>query len=248
MSHLKDEIDANRSKFFDRWTSESCKNWQSLKENAVFTDSYRRLTAIQAIKMHIVVKNYSQGSAEFFHEAHNDALIAHVNASIGSWRTALQSLRSVIENVLCAIYYNDHPIELELWESGQFVVGFSELIKYMEKHPRLSSTPRTVSGLEIIQSEYGTLSKAVHGSAAGFRMTDSLTNVLLWSDDPKKASMWSTREKKTVEGLLLLLIALHSPLLEGARLPGLREVIGLGVSTASRKLLKSHLKVSIPAP
>ena len=152
---------------------------------------------------------------------------------------ALQSLRSCIENVLCAIYYNDHPIELELWGAGEFIIGFSELMKYMERHPRLSTVDVPLRGLDILKGEYATLSKAVHGSAENFRMTDPASTVLLWSADPVKASMWSTRERMTIEGIVLLLVALHHSLLQGARLTLLRDVLGFALSAARRRQLKN---------
>ena len=125
--------------------------------------------AIQAIKTDLIVPCYAAGSAAFFFEAHNDALVSHVSASTGAWRSALQALRSCIENTLAAVYYNDHPIELELWQSSRFMLGFSELLGYMEKHPRLSPLGVQLSGLAAMKTEYATLSKAVHASAANFR-------------------------------------------------------------------------------
>src|SRR4051812_49353560 len=111
MSQLRDEIDANRASFFNNWTREAKKNWTALAKDKAFTESYRRLTSLQALKTLVVESQYSQQSAQFFCEAHNDALVSHVSASIGAWRSSLQALRSCIENSLCATYYRDHPIE-----------------------------------------------------------------------------------------------------------------------------------------
>src|ERR1700722_12137427 len=166
MPLLQDEIDANHAAFFRDWTGQAAKNWVALSKNDVFRDSYRRLTALQAIKTHLVVApRYTAASAAFFSEAHNDGLVSHVGASTGAWRSALQALRSCIENVLCAVYYRDHPVELELWGRGKFVIGFTELMRYAERHPQLSSIGGQISGLDTLRSEYETLSKAVHGSA-----------------------------------------------------------------------------------
>ncbi len=248
MPQLQNEIDANHAAFFKDWTTQAVKNWKSLQSNSAYQASYRRLSALQALKSHLVVPTYSKPSAAFFFEAHNDALVSHVNASVGAWRASLQSLRSCIENALCAAYYHEHPIELELWGSGKFIIGLTELLKYFEKHPRLSRLPENVSGLGHLRAEYATLSKAVHASAVNFRMTDPVSNVLLWNTDPVKASMWSSREKRTIEGICLLMTCLHSTRLQGTQLTPLRDVLGFSLSAASRTQLKQCLSVIIPAP
>ena len=246
MPLLEREIDANQGAFFSDWTAAASHNWNALKGNEVYTDSYRRLTALQAIKAHLIVPHYSPGSAAFFFEAHNDALVSHVAAATGAWRSALQSLRSCIENVLCAIYYNEHPIELELWEGGQFRIGVTDLIRYMERHPHISALGTQLTGLEAINGEYATLSKAVHASAVNFRMTDSASTVLLWSADPIQARMWSTREKRTVEGLSLLMVCLHKMSLEGTKLTPLRNVLRFSIGTSKRRGLRKRLLINIP--
>jgi hypothetical protein len=246
MPQLQNEIDANQAKFFKGWTSQAVKNWKALGKNDIYKASYRRLCAIQAIKTELVVPHYMPGSAAFFFEAHNDALVSHVSASIGAWRSALQALRSCEENTLAAIYYNDHPIELELWEAGKFQISFSDLLKYAEKHPRLSRFGSQTTGLDTIHTEYSTLSKAVHASAANFRMTDAISNVLLWNTDQVKLSMWATRERRVIEGISLVMACLHSNLLQGTALTQLRNVLHFSISSNNRKRLKESAKVTIP--
>jgi hypothetical protein len=246
MPQLENEIDTNHATFFKDWTAQATKNWKALGKNEIYKSSYRRLCAFQALKIHLVVPHYSVGSAAFFFEAHNDTLVSHVSASVGAWRSALQALRSCEENVLNAIYYNDHPIELELWETGRFVIGFSDLLRYAERHPRLSPLGLQSTGLATLHSEYATLSKAVHASAANFRMTDNISNVLLWNADPVKLSMWATRERKVIEAVSLLMVCLHSSLLQGTALTPLRNVLHFSVSSTNRKRLKQSVRVTIP--
>jgi len=248
MSQLQNEIDANHAAFFKDWTGQAARNWKTLEKTPAYQTSYRRLSALQALKSYLVVPHYSKASAAFFFEAHNDALVSHVNASVGAWRASLQALRSCIENALCSAYYNEHPIELELWETGKFIIGLTELLRYFEKHPRLSSLGENVSGLGHLRTEYATLSKAVHASAVNFRMTDPISDVLLWNTDPVKASMWSTREKRTIEGICLLMVCLHSGRLQGTQLTSLRDVLGFSLSASSRTQLKQSLSVIIHSP
>ncbi|WP_262048199.1 hypothetical protein [Bradyrhizobium sp. Bra78] len=248
MSQLQKEIDANHAAFFKDWTLQAAKNWKTLQKHPAYEASYRRLSAIQALKAYLVVPTYSKPSAAFFFEAHNDTLVSHVNASVGAWRASLQSLRSCIENALCAAYYNEHPVELELWGEGKFIIGLTELLRYFEKHPRLSKLAENVSGLGYLRAEYATLSKAVHASAANFRMTDPVSDVLLWDPDPVKAAMWSAREKRTIEGVCLLLTCLHSERLQGTQLTPLRDALSFSLSASSRTLLKQAVSVIIQSP
>ena len=114
MTITEQEINANYEEFYADWTTQIEKNWNDLKKLPVFLESYRRICALNAIKKILVIPNSRKDSADFFLEAHNDAVVSHVSASFGSWRSSLQSLRSIIENSLCSIYYNDHPVELQL--------------------------------------------------------------------------------------------------------------------------------------
>jgi hypothetical protein len=248
MSQLSDEIDANRTAFFKSWTAEAPKNWAALESNNALIESYRRLAALQALKSSVIARSYSKESAAFFSEAHNDALVSHVNASVGSWRSALQALRSCIENVLRTIYYNEHPVEYELWEMGEFLISFSELIKYAERHPKIRGVPKQLTGIEALKSEYATLSKAVHSSAAKFRMTGPASGILLWSTDAARASMWNTRERKVIEAASLLLLCFHRKQFEGTGMTPQRNVLYFCLSTASRQRLRTALKINIPTP
>lgn len=247
MSLLEREVDLNFCRFSADWTSQIESNWLALGQQKVFSESYRRISAINALKATLVVPNYSAESSAFFLEAHNDLLVSHVTASCGSWRAALQSLRSSLENTVCAIYYNDHPVEFTLWSEGKFRIGFSDLYGYLTKHPTIARSRLEVSGLDIIQAEYATLSKAVHASATNFRMTEN-SSVLLWNTDPIRANMWASREKKVVEGISLLLVALFRDELTGAKHSSLRDVLYFAISPAKRSLLKSELRITVSKP
>jgi hypothetical protein len=247
MPALENELDANQSSFFVDWTQQASANWNALRALPVYKKSYRHIAGLQALKNSIVIPNYDPEAAAFFFEAHNDAVVSHVSASIGAWRSALQALRSCIENVLCAVYYKDHPIERQLWAQSKFVIGFTELLRYCEQHPMLASPGPGVNGLELLKKEYSVLSKAVHASATNFRMTDGAASVLLWSTDGVRASMWATREQRTIEGICLLLICLHSNEFQGARLMGIKEVMSLVISANKRNTLKRKLHITLPS-
>lgn len=72
-------------------------------------NGYSRLTVLQAFRGHIL-NQMTDGAKGFFTEAQSDGLTSQVLICSGMGRSALKSLRSLIENLLRSIYYNDHPI------------------------------------------------------------------------------------------------------------------------------------------
>ncbi len=245
MTPLEQEIENNHQAFLKDWTAQAEKNWAKLGGKEQFVASYGRLSCLNAIQHTLVLPKFSSTSAAFFLEAQNDALVSHVNANVGSWRAALQSLRSCIENVFNALYYSEHPVELELWSQGKFRIWFQELHKYMASHPRISGIDAGASGLDDLKVEYETLSKAVHASATSFRMTDGASKVLLWSTDDAKLGAWSTREKRVVEAICALLTCFFASDLQGARNAQLRTMLVRVTRPGRRVAFRQALKVNI---
>lgn len=245
MSTLEHELAANFLEFRTDWTAQASANWKALELLDVYEKSYRKIACLHALKNEIVVSNFNGGSAAFFLEAHNDALVSHVNASFGAWRSSLQALRSCIENSLNAIYYKDHPVELELWSKGTFRIGFTDLVGYMQRHPKFSPFDNTKTGLQFLQDEYATLSRAVHASATDFRMTQSASAILLWDVDKARAGMWAAREAKVIEGICLVFAFLFSEKMMGTQLSNLRSMLSFAVSDSKRAILKKELKIII---
>jgi hypothetical protein len=245
MTPLEQEIEKNHQAFLKDWTVQAEKNWVKLGGKEQLAVSYRRLSCLNAIQHTVVLPKFSSASAAFFLEAQNDALVSHVNANVGSWRTALQSLRSCIENTLCALYYSEHPVELELWSQGRFRIWFQELLKYMASHPRIAGIGGADSGLDDLKAEYETLSKAVHASATNFRMTDGASRVLLWNAEDAMLGAWSTREKKVIEAICALLICFFASDLQGARNAQLRAILSLVTRPGRRTAFRRVLKVNI---
>lgn len=248
MSALEKEIDENFARFHAGWQKQLADNVATLEKQDQLKQSYRRMTALQAIKAKIVVPHYSEGSAAFFLEAQNDVLISHVNASVGAWRSALQSLRSALENALSAVYYKDHAVELELWETGSFRIAASDIRTYISKHPAVRVADPTLKAVEAIEAEYATLSKAVHASATAFRMVDVATEVSLWTANKAKLGMWSTRHERVVQSICLVMLMVHAPLLQGTSQSDLRSSLYFALSASKRTAVKKALNITIPSP
>lgn len=247
MPNFEGEITGNFSSFSTKWQAELSTVQTTLATSEViYLESYKRLTSLNAWRELLLRNIISSESYSFFCEAQNDAVSSHVFARLGSWRAALQCLRSCIENVFFCEYYKDHTIELRLWSQGRHRLGFNEMLNYFQKHPDVDSVDSSVSGLERIQNEYTVLSRAVHASAISFRMTvpDGQTN--LWTSDISRLGAWNTRERQTLTGLNLLLIVLHRSALQGASLPGLRQAVALIIrSSTLRKSIRVNLGVNL---
>lgn len=248
MVDISAEIIANYEAFSADLPAQLIANFESFKDNRKLIESYARIASLNAIKVDLVEPIFSGGAAQFFFEAHNDALLSHVNASMGSWRPALQSLRSFLENTLAAIYYNDHPVELIKWENGDFRISPKELREYICEHPSLAPIMSELDLRAILESEYATLSKAVHGSNSLFRMTSSDGKTNIATASLPELGKWASREREVVNLCVVILVAIFKDQLDGAKLPILRKALGISLLSKSRAALKSNLGITIQAP
>jgi hypothetical protein len=243
---LREEIEANYRRFENDWKqSLSDSIAVTGKLDATFLESYSRLTTLQAWRAGLLDTLLPKESYWFYLEAQNDALISHIQARCGSWRSALKSLRSAIENVLFALYYMDHPVELSLWASGRFRITFSELQKYFNQHPNILNVPESITGLGLIGHEYEKLSKAVHASSRDFRMTNEGRALSLWHSDVPRVGQWSTHEKRTIQGINLLLMTMFREKLSGTQQTSIRASLALIIPQQKYPIIAQALSVRI---
>ncbi len=243
------EVDANFARFTSRWRRERDAAQSTLDGSSeVFKGSYRRLTSLQAWRSQLLEGRLDVESLAFFLEAQNDVLVSHTLAQSGAWRSALQALRSCLENVVACVYYKDHPIELRLWKAGRHRIGFAASVQYLKEHPEVSGLPRAVTGIDLLEREYATLSRAVHASAVSFRMTADAAAVQLWSPSTASLGKWNSRESDCITAVNLLLVSVFRSELQGARLPGLRQAVSLSISTSRHAAVKKALGVTLAKP
>lgn len=158
------------------------------------------------------------------------------------------SLRSCVENTCYCMFYKDHAVELRLWETGKHRPGFSETLTYLKNHPDVAPFANNiVSGIASVEAEYSTLSRAVHASAKGFRMSVADQQATLWRPDAISLSQWKTREGHTLSGLNLLLLTMYRDALHGAQQMSLRRALSMVVPPALAAKVKADLKVTIIA-
>jgi hypothetical protein len=243
-SPLTGELRANFREFDKQWLKELIRVTKgSNPDRPTFESSYSRIASIQAWRTTVISEVMDADSAAFFFEAQNDLLVSHCLARCGSFRQALKSLRSSIENICYALYYKDHPVELLNWEKGKHRLGFRELHHYFTEHPLLSSVSTNLNGLGVLSGEYATLSKAVHASAKRFRMTTDLVDTKLWIQDKSAIGQWNTRERAVIVALNQLLLHMLSDHLQGAKHRALRETAGLLFSKPQKIDIKKRLGV-----
>lgn len=247
MKQLSIEIESAFARFGPEIDSQIQQSITQLgKSNAEFLTSYKRLVSLQAWRSELLESVIPEGALEFFLEAQNDAVLSHVLARMGCWRSSLQSLRSVIENVYHSIYYKDHPVELVLWEQHDHKLDRVDLEKYLQKHPALADVAPNLNGLRLLNPAFTVLNNAVHGSARGFRMTSNVSEPRICSSDKARLGKWLTNERDVIVGVNLLLIAIFRNHIAGAARPNLRKAIGLSLPKPLAVQVKNELKVTIP--
>jgi len=210
-----------------------------------FEESYVRICSIQAWRINVVRPLNLDGPEAFFFEAQNDLLTSHWLARCGAFRPALKALRSAIENIYFSLFYKDHSVELAQWELGKHKLGFTELHKYVEAHPLVDGRSLAKDCLAELKSEYATLSKAVHGSAKAFRMTQNLEDIRLWSADPPSVSKWAAREKSVISNINLLLLHFFYEQLQGASKRDVRNIISCVIPQSKHGEIKASLQVKL---
>lgn len=246
MVTIDSEIESNFNRFLLDLSSTFESNRSAILANhkQVFLESYARIASLNAWRSHIFESKVDRKSSIFFLEAQNDALISHINAQSGLWRSALQSLRSCLENTLLSLYYKDHLVELDLWERNKFRISFTELREYFNKHPNFHAAS-DITGLSLLKNEYQMLSQAVHGSSPEVRMTDG-DEIVISSIDIAKLGQWNQREKKVIQAINCILVAEFHEHLRGASNRFLRKSISLCLRERQKIGLNESYRINIP--
>lgn len=241
------EIENNFGNFAKKWRAERQNADGNLQKqgNKIYFESYKKIVSLQAWRECLLQSNISADSLSFFLEAQNDALVSHVLAQHGMWRSALQSLRSMIENVAFCLYYMDHKIELLLWNQGKYNPAISSFFKYFEDHPCVKDVAKKICSVQLLKKEWEILSRAVHGSSKSFRMTLSGELPMIFSAKRVNLGAWETRETNCILGINLLLMCIFREHLNGTKMSNLRKAISLIVKKSKHKGIKENLNIHL---
>lgn len=208
-------------------------------------DGYARLTTLQAWRVFVLDEHLSDEALGFFSEAQNDGLTSSALMSIGMWRPAMKSLRSLIENMLHCFYFNDHPVEYRLWDAGSLRPAFRDLFNYFLSHPDITGSSELLKGVEELKRHYKHLSNVVHASAREFRMTSEIENLKLWNTTADGIGKWAFTQKNVIRDVNLLILSLFSKHLQGAAHKGLREALSLVIPASRDGAIKASVGVKI---
>jgi len=231
MKNLNGELEINFVSFSTELKNRLNSSFDSLAgSHSCYLESYKMLSSLEAWKAYILEPKVPNSALKFFLEAQNDALLSHALATIGTWRASLQSLRSTIENTLFCLYYKDHPVEYKLWEVGKNQMPISDYIRYISKHPSFHGVNRNLTGVDLLEKEYSTLSKAVHASSMSFRMmqVEEPFPAITLPEVPR-LNAWITRERRAIQLINQILITMYSSDLQGAKLRDLRKSVSLAI-------------------
>lgn len=216
-----------------------------LVEKATFLKNYSQICAFRGFH-EIALTGQSEASIGFFIEAHNDLLTAHVLATSGMWRSAYIALRSFMESYLGHIYFQDHPVELELWMAGKLKIEPKVLRGYCRTHPAITAHATPKSASEKLETQYARLSSSVHGSKVDFRMTDASTFPAIATSDAISLKKWQSLATDLIRTALIIYLALHAGRLKGAAHPAFRKVLGVALTPTAKAGVKAQLGVVLP--
>lgn len=242
-----DELQSNYLRFKASWDSQLQSALASLSATGLtkLQVSYSHAACIEGWRA-FLEQHIDEKSIAFFTEAQNDLLLSHIFAHFGIWRAGLQSLRSFMENACSCLYYKDHSVELSLWSLGKHRIMMSQLTSYFQSHPDVAAVDSSLGLSQSIDSEYATLSRAVHGSSSNFRMTNGSAFPAICSVDLPKLGMWHSRETSTIRSIVLLLVLIYHKNLQGTSHRLLREAMSDLLTPRQKSVLRSSLSVRIP--
>ncbi|RAZ79808.1 hypothetical protein [Mesorhizobium atlanticum] len=241
------EIKANAQQFRNGLGGKLTANLLTVigSSSAKLDDAYSRLTTLQAWRSFVLEEKISAGALGFFSEAQNDGLTSSVLISVGMWRPAMKSLRSLIENTIQSLFFMDHPVEYRQWDQGKYRPTFKELFDYFAEHPEICNLPESLKSPATLRSHYSHLSNVVHSSAREFRMTNEIEKSNLWKTSADGVGKWAATQKNVLRDVNLLMLPLFHERLQGAANKGLREALSLAIPASKDALIKSAFSVKV---
>lgn len=207
---------------------------------------YLHALAFESWRQHVLETKLGPG-LPFWYEAQNDYLLALTHGGRGVWRSALQSLRSFVENAAGAIYYSEHPVEARRFAAQDFRLTWTETKEYLKSYPYSTPSAFRDSLWQVLGEEYGELSRAVHGSTDSFRMTAGQQYPSICSSSPQLVGAWATRMLAAARAVNLVLLQHYASDLEGARLPALREDVSKAVTSRDRTTVRQAVGIVLPS-
>lgn len=180
MSKVKVETNAEEDyvkyqEYFKNFSDETFENYKS----TCFFDCYVRTLFFKNWKIGFNTLEFNSLD-ELYEELHQDVNSSYYLSTIGLYRTSNMHLRSMIELALQGIYFYEHPVELEKWRLGKFVIKHDKLKDYIKDHPRFidKTLNQEVSLLlEQISKEWKSYSKHIHAESLDYFQTQKESEI-----------------------------------------------------------------------
>lgn len=242
------QVRANAQKFLEEMPGTVSANIAETRAHSddKFLDAYASTTTLQAWRSTILEDSIEDGPLGFFLEAQSDLSMSLVLVQAGMWRSAMKSLRSVIENTIRFAYYMDHCVEYELWERGEHRPTFQSFFSYLKDHPRLVGEASKISSVDEFEKSYRNLSNVVHASSTDLRTTTQSSVIMLWKKDKASIGKWATEFRRVVLAANLIMLCLFASHLQGAKHLGLRQAISKIVPASTKPKIKAAININIP--
>lgn len=125
------------------------------------------------------LKDVPEYAEPYLSQLRSDAIQLISSVMIGKERGFKLLERSIIESLLRYIYYFHHEIEHNLlqMEPSRYKT-FKELFEYVKRHPFFKDNSAVAHSIEILQSRYSELSRAVHtGTVFEMSLSNSITSI-----------------------------------------------------------------------
>jgi hypothetical protein len=100
---------------------------------------------------------------QILNEIYEDINSSFYLSLLGLYRSAHMHLRSSIELSFQLLYFLHHPIELEKWFNGKFIMKHEKLVEYLSTHPSFPSSEKSL--IDDISLSWKHFSKHIHAEA-----------------------------------------------------------------------------------
>lgn len=158
---MNKEVRKKASRFQKKYREKLASNWKETITNSrgSFYTCYKYGTVFQNWRIGLEACGKS---SEFIREMQTDSIVSIIFANQCMYRSAMMSLRSLLECCFNEIFFRCHPIEYKWWIEGDYKAGFFKIIDFVFKLDNPKNYEKKTKIKQKINTSYKTLSKYVH--------------------------------------------------------------------------------------
>jgi hypothetical protein len=189
---------------------------------AQIEELYAHVAVINGLAGALENAGYTADARVLIQEFQSDVLQSLVSISCGFGRLARISLRGALEDCVFFLFFLDHPHEFELWSKGVFQPKVKETNSKLRLYHLHVLAPELNWWLDVLDHQYGSLSRSVHPSA-GFIINDLSDPINLQTDTVNDVADWAVTARALTRTMIALLYVRFYHVFEGGRHMGLKE-------------------------